>query len=709
MIVAGANVARTIGLRASLRSRFQLSGVESVAQSAKGGGWEEPGLFLSTFPLDSMLSPGYFDAAKVRANIESFAATIGLNSSSPYSPCLAIRPGPSYGWAAHGPSAPFTNAAFFALICIHADQVLHDPTVWSARIGTCITAMDGVPRDASGTTLAPYNAGNLNDDSQCISEFDWMDVVLAKGKAVMSTVMLAWAYQEIARVATLKGETSRATSCTNSANALIAGLASLRRSDGFYNHDSVQNQVPNVLATAVAVSKNLCGSSANRLASANALRDAYLAGTIAYRGGLRYLPVPNFFGRMVTWPTIGSGPRRFPTYMQVNGGFWYGWWARHLYDALTLASDPSSATQLLGEQVSAMLWLHRCARVEGCPVTAQWQPSGPQPSIGATGWAPREFIARPDQRPASYSIPTTDYVMGANNYGGYGLNGWAAACLMDLTDDPSVQSLDLTLNAGNGYSSTLDVTAHRTMGFSLSSTTPATCTVRLSGRALISSEADSASPTPAYGAWSTICDLSLSGATSAVAAVGTVFPDRSVFGGQIKAEVISGSGAGIITARAIQGGAVTMTTGSTAQPIPPGYVVEWGLADSTSYGPRGTALVTGEEASLPSSGTVYLRDHTGALVATATAPVRFLYGGSEPTTTTTTTTTAAPTPTTTTTTTAPPAPRALLLGDGAEIPLSDVGELRIATSAGVKCARLVEPTDATPIRIATSVGPKGVA
>ena len=102
--------------------------------------------------------------------------------------------------------------------------------------------------------------------------------------------------------------------------------------------------------------------------------------------------------------------------------------------------------------------------------------------------------------------------------------------------------------------------------------------------------------------------------------------------------------------------------------------------------------------------------------ALATHVATAISSTSSTTTSTTTTTTSSTTSTTTTSTSAPgstttqaPSVLALSFGDGGDIPLSESGELRIATSGGVKCVRLVDPVDATPIRIATSIGVKGLA
>ena len=114
------------------------------------------------------------------------------------------------------------------------------------------------------------------------------------------TALHAWAYKMCADMA---GEHGSGTYSTAQHHA-EDGLATLRQASGWYAGSSGNNSgVDDVWATALAVAENLV-TGADRLASAQAILDAYLDGaterhgyysTISQFGLVRHLPVGQFW------------------------------------------------------------------------------------------------------------------------------------------------------------------------------------------------------------------------------------------------------------------------------------------------------------------------------------------------------------------------------------------------------------------------------
>jgi hypothetical protein len=204
---------------------------------------------------------------------------------------------------------PFMDGIAFVVLALWSDwNLTSDTTTFDdneAAIADCLAA---IPRSANGCVYSNPAAPSV--------DYGFTDTVKKTGDVAYGTALQAWAYKMCAEMA---GESGSGTWTTLREEA-EDGLATLRKSSGWYMGSSVNNAaVDDVWATALIVAEGLV-SGADRTASAQAIADAYADGstgplgytsTITQFGLVRHLPVGQYWTGTTTTQN---------TYQ--NGGYW---------------------------------------------------------------------------------------------------------------------------------------------------------------------------------------------------------------------------------------------------------------------------------------------------------------------------------------------------------------------------------------------------
>lgn len=255
--------------------------------------------------------PARFTSAEIRQFVTYFLSKRSTSSVDP-------DDGPGYGTAfadfipdrinATGQRAfqnpgasyrPFMDGIAFVVLALWTD---FDATGHTATFTTNKAAIDAclaaIPRSGSGCVYS--------DPANPSVDYGFTDAITKTGDVAYGTALLAWAYKMLAEINGESGSGQYTTLLT----AAKAGLATLRQGDGWYAGSSGnQAAVDDVWATALIVAEELV-SGADRTASANTIKAAYLAGNITSRGWVRHMPAGQF------WVGAGTSPQ------YQNGGYW---------------------------------------------------------------------------------------------------------------------------------------------------------------------------------------------------------------------------------------------------------------------------------------------------------------------------------------------------------------------------------------------------
>jgi hypothetical protein len=353
--VDGARAAKALGLRTVLRSRNTFGGVAG-AQPAAGAYY---GLWLRDFCMFSRVHPGYWTAARVRAVVDAFVATIGGDATGAWLPAEQIttagvssyRPGGSPGTFGYYPT--FDSAAYLArLLCQAYD--LGDATVFGTHKAAVKAALDGTPRSGS---LVYANPALTDGSGRPTIGWGFEDCIRLSGGLGMASALYACAYLDLAAVATASGDASYASACTTAANTLITGLASLRRVDGLYNA-ATSDLKPHAILSSLMVSRSLV-TGTDRTATAAAIYSAFNAGNITQLGAVRHLVAPNYF-------TSYEVPNANHDVYQ-NGAYWLGEWVTWLCDALVASGHSTTALAEIQAATDEVIRQH------GIDAVAPWE------------------------------------------------------------------------------------------------------------------------------------------------------------------------------------------------------------------------------------------------------------------------------------------------------------------------------------------------
>lgn len=204
---------------------------------------------------------------------------------------------------------PFMDGIAFTILALWSDwNLTGDTTTFDANEAAIADCLAAIPRSANGCVYSDPAAPSV--------DYGFCDTILKTGDVAYGTALQAWAYRMCADMAGEHGTGPYSTAQHHAED----GLATLRQASGWYAGSSGNNSaVDDVWATALAVAENLV-TGADRLASAQAIADAYLDGssgplgytsTITQYGLVRHLPVGQFWTGTAT--TQGE---------YQNGGYW---------------------------------------------------------------------------------------------------------------------------------------------------------------------------------------------------------------------------------------------------------------------------------------------------------------------------------------------------------------------------------------------------
>lgn len=356
--VKGATTARLASIKGIGNNQVTYGGLTSVGPGLAFPGIPGTDLFIFLRDLVYMAEsfPGFFTAAYLRSALDKFVTSIGGDVLSPTSPAEYIdsfdifryRPGTGSSYL-----ATFDNSAFLVLLAALIYE-RGDTSVFSAYKIQYEQALAAAPRAPSGCLYS--------DPDPAFQTTGWgfEDGATSanRGDLGMGTAYYALAYRKLASMATTEGDTVAAALYEAEAASLISGLATLRRTDGFYNTCSFDPQ-KNVMLTSFVVYFDFTGSPAESLASAQALLNEYnatsdfsggdnsLGGSISQRGGIRHLVYPAFYAES----TVPQGDYQ-------NGAAWLGQWVGWVAYSLSLV-DQAKAKELLQSATYEIARMHR--------------------------------------------------------------------------------------------------------------------------------------------------------------------------------------------------------------------------------------------------------------------------------------------------------------------------------------------------------------
>lgn len=204
----------------------------------------------------------------------------------------------------NGGQLPFMDGIAFVILALWADWTeTGSTTTFTANKSVIDACMAATPRSVNGCVWS--------DPADPSCYYGFTDAVNITGDMAMGTAMHAWAYKMLDEISGGGSSSAEGDTYANLRAHAEAGLATRRRSNGFYEASS-GNAVnrDDVWCTALAVAEGLV-SGAGRSASAQALADAYSANQITQNGLVRHLPVGQY------WPDIAPTA---DTYQ--NGGYW---------------------------------------------------------------------------------------------------------------------------------------------------------------------------------------------------------------------------------------------------------------------------------------------------------------------------------------------------------------------------------------------------
>lgn len=603
--------AAAYGLRSMLKCRVSSPVFPSPIFTASGDGHYGTTHFIVDALLHAWGWPRIYTSSHLRMIVDGY---IGIMASSPDPSGAHHVPGdippngvPTYDEAIYGATSgegrPMLDTAgslalHFALCYDRGDSSVYSAPVpgssgysYAQRVKD---SLDSTPRDSNG---AIWNPDTLHRVTWCKED----GPKFGQGACVMPTVWHAWGYRELGRIAAAEGDSSLASACATAKASLVAGLAQLRYAagdpsgfGGLYaastNTVSAGGQdptngdhKPHIVGTSLAVVLDLCGSSANRTVTANALLTQYVAGKASRYGAARWMLGP------FVWNAWRYG-LDYATFNDLLVGANFGMFSAWLAEALTYAdatvggyTGSAAAQELLTAEVAEQLREER-----------------------ASGNSPWEML--PD---------TNSYLSSMAKF-----YGDTSAHPQTVDVAPAIEPV--TLNASNGWSTTIDVSTHghRVSGMIVScGSSGAPYTVQIRGTARKDLVATYVPSPVQYDLENTtpIVSASLS-ADEAEKTVSAFTPDLSCRGGKLRVFVSSGTPPGDVTVTLTQNDPVVSLSAmaaASAPPIPPGFVVEVNGSPFVLTAPGGTPAYASAQAA---GQTVKVYDYTGDPVATGTVP-----------------------------------------------------------------------------------------
>ncbi len=232
-----------------------------------------------------------------------------------------------------------------------------------AAIDACMAA---TPRSVNGCVYS--------DPAHYSVYYGFTDGIIITGDDAMGTAMHAWAYKMLDEMSGGGSSTVEADTYANLRAHAESGLATLRNATTkFYKASSVNSStVDYVWATALAVAEELV-TGTDRTDSAQAIADAYNAGTITQNGFVRHL-----YGTQ-GWPNGGG-----VTYLQSQNG---GYWMTPLWDCVRAVDvvDPTLARTWAAE---ALTEVSNEAAAQGTWTRApyEWRNTGQAGTGGVPGY-----------------------------------------------------------------------------------------------------------------------------------------------------------------------------------------------------------------------------------------------------------------------------------------------------------------------------------
>jgi hypothetical protein len=256
---------------------------------------------------------------------------------------------------------PFMDGIAFVILVLWADwNATGDLTTYTASKSAIDACLATIPRSGNGCVYS--------DPAHPSVDYGFADTVLKTGDVAYGTALQAWAYKMMAEMANEDGSGAYSTLRA----AAESGLATLRQSSGWYKGSSGNNAArDDVWATALAVAEGLV-SGPDRIASAQAIANAYSGGTISQSGLVRHLPTGQYWaGTSTTVDTYQNG----------------GYWLTPLWDcvrAVDLVNPPLARTWA----AEAMTQINTEHTAEGtwANVPYEWNNST-IPSHGADGYS----------------------------------------------------------------------------------------------------------------------------------------------------------------------------------------------------------------------------------------------------------------------------------------------------------------------------------
>lgn len=268
---------------------------------------------------------------------------------------------------------PFMDGIHFVILALWADWTLTGDTSTftsnQAAIDNCLAA---IPRSANGCVYS--------DPATPSVDYGFTDGVLKTGDVAFGTCLQAWAYKMLDQISDNGSSTAEGDTYANLRAATEAGLSTLRQSSGWYKGSSGNNATrDDVWATALAVAEGLVPGT-HRIASAQAILDAYNAGSndgfgwvsqITQYGLVRHLPT----GQTWAGTSVTSG-----TYQ--NGGYW----ATPVWDCVRAVDlvDPAQA-RVWADEVIAQFNAEFTAEGAWSLVPYEWHNHGV--GVGAKGYS----------------------------------------------------------------------------------------------------------------------------------------------------------------------------------------------------------------------------------------------------------------------------------------------------------------------------------
>ncbi len=337
--VAGANRAKGILVRAVLRSRHDLDGATVWDPGSMYGAY----YFLRDVYMAAAPLEGYFDAATLRAALVPYFDSIG---GDPVGPAQAAQhfilhgKTPQYREGANNTGhRPTYDSAAYMILTAGLVYRRGDPTIFNARKAALQAMFEETPRAPSGLLYSDPAERN------CGWGFESGNYVY--GELGMASALYAQAAREMIYMATEQGDAATVATFKAHYQALVKGLATLRRPDGLYR-PSRDIDRRHAMLSALMVAEGLIADPVERRRTALELRAGVLSSQfLSTTGAMRHLYADEFF------PGAGNPPGA-----TQNGGYWHGQWVGWLARAMVVAGDRPLGHRVMQTAVDALNTIH---------------------------------------------------------------------------------------------------------------------------------------------------------------------------------------------------------------------------------------------------------------------------------------------------------------------------------------------------------------